>query len=222
MRRFNPFLRPTAAAYAAAFLFAIHLVTYLIAPIRDATPTSSPIVAELLALLGVAEHLVLFPVVAALPAPRWARAAGYGWLVIDMATDIMQLNGAAKLTYLSLRYGGHIAAALWIVAASWRTKRALRFTGCFVALDLVVYSFIAYVPFAFIVLLPSLILLPLWFWLVGNLLAYIDQCQPQPAEAGKGEALLWARERIDDACARSGESRKNVQRGLTLQPPPAP
>jgi hypothetical protein len=49
------------AAYAAAILFAIHLVTYVIAPIRDATPSSSPIVAELLALLGVAEHLLLFP-----------------------------------------------------------------------------------------------------------------------------------------------------------------
>ena len=27
-------------------------------------------------------------------------------------------NGVTKLTYLSLRYGGHIAAALWVASAS--------------------------------------------------------------------------------------------------------
>jgi len=34
----------TGMAYAAAVLFAVHLVTYLIPSIRDATPNGSPIV----------------------------------------------------------------------------------------------------------------------------------------------------------------------------------
>jgi hypothetical protein len=35
----------------------------------------------------LASRLLLFPIVAMLPAPRWARAAGYGWLVAaDIAT----------------------------------------------------------------------------------------------------------------------------------------
>ncbi len=121
------------AAYAAAILFAIHLVTYVIAPIRDATPSSSP-------------------------------------------------------TYLSLRYGGHIAAALWIASASWQTKGAMRIIGWFVALDLALYSFIAYVPFTFVVLLPSLVLLPLWLWLVGRLLAREREHQQGRAEFGKQQA----------------------------------
>ena len=171
------------AAYAAAILFAIHLVTYVIAPIRDATPSSSPIVAELLALLGVAEHLLLFPVVAALPAPRWARAAGYGWLVLDSATDIMQLNGAVKLTYLSLRYGANVAAALWIASASWQAKGVIRIVGCYVALDLAVYSFIAFIPFTFVILLPSLVLFPVWFVLVGRLLARGGDYEKVPTES---------------------------------------
>jgi len=100
------------AAYGAALLFGIHLVTYFIPSIRDVTINSSVIEAEALALLAVAEHLILFPVVATLPAPNWGRAVGYGWLVLDIATDIMQLNGADKLTYLTLRYGANIAAAL--------------------------------------------------------------------------------------------------------------
>jgi len=168
------------AAYAAAILFAIHLVTYFIAPLRDATTTSSPIVAELLALLAVAEHLLMFPVVEALPAPRWARYAGYGWLVIDIATDIMQLNGVPSTTYLAIRYGGHISAALWIASASWQIKGAIRITGLLLALDLAVYSFIAFIPFTFVILIPSLVLLPLWLLLSGRFLArggehYLEQ-----------------------------------------------
>lgn len=158
-------------AYAAAILFAIHLVTYLIPALRNATTGSSVVVAELLALLAVAEHALLFPVIAALPAPRWAKYAGYGWLVIDIATDIMQLNGAPQATYLSMRYGGHISAAIWIASVSWETKGAMRIIGLLLALDLAIYSFIAFSPLTFIILLPSLVLLPLWIVLGGRFLA---------------------------------------------------
>jgi len=160
--------RTATAAYGAALLFAIHLVTYFIPAIRDVTTSSSVIGAEALALLAVAEHVILFPVIAALPAPKWARAVGYGWLVLDIATDIMQLNGVVKLTYLGLRYGANVAAALWIASASWQEKGILRVIGVIVALDLAVYSSIAFIPLTFLILIPSLILLPLWFFLVGR------------------------------------------------------
>lgn len=45
-------------------------VTFFIPAIRDATPGSSPALSELNAVLGVAPHLLLFPVVAALPTGR--------------------------------------------------------------------------------------------------------------------------------------------------------
>ena len=167
------------ASYGAALLFAIHLITYFIPSIRDVTTSSSVVGAEALALLAVAEHLILFPVVAALPAPRWARAVGYGWLVLDIATDIMQLNGVVKPTYLALRYGANVAAALWIASASWQGKGAMRAIGLVVALDLALYSFIAFIPFTFLVLVPSLVLLPLWFVLVGRLIARDDLQQNQ-------------------------------------------
>jgi len=113
-----------------------------------------------------------------LPAPTWARAVGYGWLVLDIATDIMQLNGVDKLTYLALRYGANIAAALWIASVSWQTKGAMRVIGWIVALTLAIYSFIAFFPFTFVILLPSLVLLPVWFVLGGRLIAisnYFDK-----------------------------------------------
>lgn len=170
MKRLNISQQTSMAAYGAAILFASHLSTYFIAPVRDVTTSSSIFGAEALALLAVAEHLILFPVIAILPASSWARAAGYGWLVLDIATDIMQLNGVVKLTYLSLRYGANIAAALWVVSASWQAKGAMRIIGIIVALDLALYSFIAFIPFTFLLLVPSLILLPLWFLLVGRTL----------------------------------------------------
>jgi hypothetical protein len=158
------------ATFAAAVLFFIHLITYFIPSLRDATTNSSLVATELLTILGVAEHLLLFPAVDALPAPRWAKAAGYGWLVIDMATEIMGLGGVAKITYLSLRYGGHISAAIWIASASWQEKGAMRIVGYLLALDLVIYSFTIFVPFAFVILIPSLVLLPLWIVFVGRLI----------------------------------------------------
>ncbi|GAC1643124.1 MAG: hypothetical protein NVS4B12_07070 [Ktedonobacteraceae bacterium] len=188
---------PVTAAYGAAVLFAIHLVTYFIAPIRDVTTSGSVIGAELLALLAVAEHLILFPVIAALPVPPWARAVGYGWLVLDIATDIMQLNGAVKLTYLSLRYGANIAAALWIISVAWQGKGALRVIGVIVALDLAVYSFIAFIPLTFLVLVPSLVLLPLWFVLVGRSLAQGDELQQNhvSAQLGQAPSVNWRKDR---------------------------
>ena len=76
----------------------------------------------------------------------------------------MQLNGVVKLTYLALCSGANVAAALWIASASWQTKGAMRVIGWFVALDLVVYSFIAFIPFTFVILLSSLVLLPTLQW----------------------------------------------------------
>src|SRR5437660_8314006 len=96
-------------AYVAAVLFAVSLARFFFIP-RLGLPADSPIVAQLNGgLLPVAAHLLLFPVVAALPAPPWARAAGYGWLVIDIATDIMALNGVASTIYLPMKYGGHVS-----------------------------------------------------------------------------------------------------------------
>lgn len=157
------------AAYGAAALFALHLATYFVPSIRDATLANAATIAILLAVLAVAQHLIVFPVVAALPAPRWAQVAGYTWLVVDLLTNLLQLGGASKSLYLSLRLVINLVAALWIAAASWQARGATRGIGIFVAVDFACYSLLAaLVPWAFVVTLPSLILLPVWFLLVGN------------------------------------------------------
>ncbi|HEX6779882.1 MAG TPA: hypothetical protein VF099_16870, partial [Ktedonobacterales bacterium] len=150
---------------------------------------SSALIAGLLAVLALAQHLVVFPIVAALPAPRWARAAGYTWLVIDMLTDLLQLGGASKSVYLVIRLTINLVAALWIATASWHASGAIRGIGLFVAIDFACYSLVILLtPLAFLVVLPSLVLLPLWFLLIGRrfareqrLVAEAPERQPQQA-----------------------------------------
>lgn len=172
------------AAYGAAILFALHLLTYFIPSIRDATLTNALPVAIALGVLAVAQHLIVFPVVAALPAPRWAQIAGYGWLVVDMLTDLLQLGGAPKSVYLVMRLAINLVAALWIAAASAQERGALRGSGLFVAIDFALYSFAAaFFAWAFVITLPSLVLLPVWFVLVGNRLGAEAGSAPRPGVA---------------------------------------
>ena len=160
-------------AYVAAILFAVSLARFFFIPLLG-LPANSVILAELNGgLLPTAAHLILFPIVAALPAPFWAKAAGFGWLVIDITTDIMALNGIADTIYLPMRYGGHVSAALWIATASWQATGATRIVGLLLAFDLGIYSFIPNGPT--VILFPSGILLPVWFWLVARLLNTIHR-----------------------------------------------
>ena len=178
------------AAYAAAVLFALHLATYFAPALRDATLATAASLAVPLAVLAVVQHLVVFPVVAALPAPRWARAGAYAWLVFDMGTDLLQLGGASKSVYLVIRLAVNVLAALWIASASWRARGALRNIGLVVALDTVAYSCIGlFFTWAFVVTVPSLILFPVWFVLVGRSLAG----KPAPQDAGQPLATVPAR-----------------------------
>jgi hypothetical protein len=167
------------ATYGAAVLFAVSLARFAFIP-RLGLPANSLLLAELNAgLLPIAAHLLLFPLVAALPAPSWARAAGYGWLVIDMATDVMALNSVPDTTYLPMRYGGHVAAALWIATASWQAKGALRIVGLLLALNLGGYSLIPHA--SYLLLIPTGFLLPIWFALAARHLTRTRGARTEPA-----------------------------------------
>ncbi len=172
MNRTGFFQQPGVAyaAYGVALLFLARFPSYLL-----------PQQSELSVVLSIAPHLLLFPVVAALPAPSWARAAGYGWLVVDIATEIMALNGVPDAIFLSMKYGGHVSAALWIASASWQARGATRIVGWLLALNLGGYSFIPHG--SFVILLPTLVLLPLWFVLVGLLLA--QEASPVQKQTGR-------------------------------------
>ncbi len=200
--------RAASFAYGAAVLFASHLATYFVPAIRDVTVTSSVLGAVLLAVLAVAQHLVVFPVVSALPAPQWVRAAAFTWLVVDMGTDLLQLGGTPKSLYLALRLSINLVAALWIASASLQARGGMRALGVFVAADFACYSFVALLsPLPFVVALPSLVLLPLWFVLAGRCLARIGRASDRAAHVtADTNADTSARERADRVAFVIGSS----------------
>ena len=170
-------------AYAAVVLFALHFITYFIPSLSNASFATAAGPALVVAILALAQHGVVFPVAAALPAPGWARTSAYVWLVGDMVSDLMQLAGSPKTEYLALRLIVNVLAAFWFMAASWRAPMAMRIIGIFVGWDLIAYSLSA--PFwisAFVLSLPSLILVPAWFALVGRQLTALASEAPAAAQ----------------------------------------
>ena len=136
----------------------------------------------------IAFHLALFPVVGALAAPAWAKAAAYGWLVVDNALSTAALNpdvanAPATMALVSgIRYGIHISAALWIASAARAAPGPrLRWVGFATAAALGGYSFVyPWAPMA--AFLPALVLLPTWLVLMGLSL------RDRPTDALAGQA----------------------------------
>ncbi|MDR1807921.1 MAG: hypothetical protein LBR33_08440 [Propionibacteriaceae bacterium] len=67
---------------------------------------------------GLAYHALMLPAVAALPAPAWAEAAGFAWMLADMALEVAGLAGAA-IDAGPIREGLHLVACLWLLGAGW-------------------------------------------------------------------------------------------------------
>src|SRR5258706_13673453 len=148
------------AAYAGAFLFALLIVMF----------NTMPQNVVLISFVGVAFHVILFPVVAALPAPGWARAAGYGWLVLDIAVNVMQLNGVDEHLAPSIRLGGHVSTALWAGSVSLRSNSAMKIVGILFTVAIGGYSLNApWVPIWG--LYPSTLLFVFWLFFLGKMLS---------------------------------------------------
>jgi fatty acid desaturase len=154
----------SGASYLGAALFALLIILF----------NTMPQNIVVIAVVAVAFHVVLFPVVAELPSTDWARAAGYGWLVLDIAANIMQVNGVDEHTCTALRYGAHIPAIIWIITSSLKASRIMQVVGFAQALIMGSYSFVA--PWAPMwMLYPAMVLLIIWLLLSGRTLSKLSQ-----------------------------------------------
>lgn len=144
-----------APALLAAGLFALLFPLLLIFPLS--------VMPEL---LGVGIHILLFPVVERLRAPQWAKAAGYGWLVIDVAVGVLILNHVNHDLAFSVRLASHVLAGIWVFAASVSGRGAFRATGIALAICIAGYSFVSsFAPRQ--LLAPSALLMVAWLFLIG-------------------------------------------------------
>jgi hypothetical protein len=149
----------STAAYVAALLFFFLIIMF-------ATVHNGMIIG----IVAVTFHVLLFPVVANLPSTEWARACGYGWIMLDIASNMMQINGVDEHLCSALRYGAHIPAVIWIITSSMHCNRQMLSVGLVQGVIMAGYSFIA--PWAPAwVLYPAMILLIVWLFLAGRFLA---------------------------------------------------
>jgi hypothetical protein len=79
--------------------------------------------------VGIFFHLATFLLVAKLPAPEWARAAGYGWLLLDITAGALNINRVPHAVADYVRLGGHIFGGIWIIVASLQGSPMVMLTG---------------------------------------------------------------------------------------------
>ncbi|UVS80924.1 hypothetical protein [Actinokineospora sp. UTMC 2448] len=117
--------------------------------------------------LGVFFHLSILFLVSRLDAAPWAKAAGYGWVALDVLAGILMINDIAYDTAWAVRLGGHVLAGVWIVSSSLVSRTwPVRVVGVVTGLWLAGYSFVGDVlPESF--LRPAGILILVWFALLA-------------------------------------------------------
>lgn len=92
---------------------------------------------------GILFHLAMFMLVAKLDAPDWAKAAGYGWLFLDVTTGVLTLNHVPRDLAINVRLGGHIFAGIWIATVSLSGSRLIRIVGVLMSALLFGYTFLS-------------------------------------------------------------------------------
>lgn len=117
--------------------------------------------------LGVFFHLSVLFLVSRLEAAAWAKAAGYGWVTLDVLAGILMINDVAYDTAWAVRLGGHVLAGVWIVSSSLVSRSVpVAVVGVVTGLWLAAYSFVGDVlPESF--LRPAGILILVWFALLA-------------------------------------------------------
>ena len=116
---------------------------------------------------GILFHLAILFLISRMDAPGWGKAAGYGWIVLDVLSGVLTINGVPMDIAWPVRLAGHILAGTWIVTTSVLSRsRSVAALGIVTGLWLGLYTFVATVlPTAF--LYPSGLLLIGWLALLA-------------------------------------------------------
>ncbi|EII4617364.1 hypothetical protein LHM76_002714 [Listeria monocytogenes] len=119
--------------------------------------------------LGVLYHLIILAIIPRLKAPNWAKAAGFGWITLDVACGIMTLCNVADAISSPVRLGGHVLCAIWIISVClFAQSNILKYLGFFIASWLGLYSFFGGIlPMSYLTV-PG-ILVVVWLALLGFL-----------------------------------------------------
>lgn len=156
-------------AYAATVFFTAGMVVIFTMGLPE-FEGQPPLPINLFTAFGLIFHLAMLPVIAALPAPSWAKASGFAWVVVDNMLVLLSFYGAAAELISPLRMGIHLATATWIFGASMSHVGALRWIGFLVVIAMAGVSLIG--PFLGDSVVqasgPGALLLIIWIVMIGN------------------------------------------------------
>lgn len=112
---------------------------------------------------GIFFHLAILLLITRMDAPEWAKAAGYGWITLDVLTGILSINDVPYDITWPVRLGGHVLAGTWILFSSAYARQSIvRIVGGVTGVWLAGYSFVANIaPES--VLCPAALLIVVWF-----------------------------------------------------------
>jgi len=162
-------IRPSTWAWVSAVLFFGLAVAFGATQNNDSQGATNAV-----ASLGIVFHLALVPVVLNAPAPGWAKAAGFAWLTIDIASNVMGIAGASEASATFVRLVGHLPAGAWIIAVSWPLDGAARVVGTALGGWLAGYTLVAVaVPEA--AFMPAIVLMLAWLPLLGRSLSQLGR-----------------------------------------------
>jgi len=117
--------------------------------------------------IGIFFHLSALIVVSRMPAPMWAAACGFGWLILDVMCGAMMINNVPDAIAWPVRLGGHILAGVWIITVSLLCRQwDLRIVGVVVGVWLAAFTFFA-TELPISLLGPPGILTCVWFSLLA-------------------------------------------------------
>lgn len=115
--------------------------------------------------LGIFFHLAMFMLVYSLKAPEWARAAGYGWLILDTSMGVLALKGIDPIIIEAIRLGGHLFAGIWIVPTALTGSLPSKIAGTIAGAGLFLFTFLS--PFLSMeALAPASIMLVIWLGII--------------------------------------------------------
>ena len=132
----GPLLAPITIAATGSFVVAMAMVG------RDATRVAGEYP-------GTAFHLLLLPIVAALPIGLVGQGTGLAWIACDVVAAtglIWTARGAAEVgaaVFTPVRMAGHLFAAVWVALASVRLGGPMLPVGAALALGLAAYTLAA-------------------------------------------------------------------------------
>lgn len=162
-------------AYAGAVFFLAGMVVIFTMglPEFDGQP---PLPVNLFTAFALIFHLAMLPVIAALPAPTWAKASGFTWVVVDNMLVLLSFYSAGGEIVTPLRMGVHLATATWIFGASMAHVGAFRWVGFLTVLAMAGVSLIG--PFLGSAVTqasgPGALLLIVWIVMAGNQLGRLS------------------------------------------------